>query len=352
MNHEIWQKLLSLESHDIVKQWFIRIHSRELNARRASEINAAAKQGREYFKNANAANYSVRPLLTFYGVSCLSRALLLLMKVKGGEEGLKPSHGLETVDWRSTMSGDISNGLAKLGDLRIRTLAGLFTDFATHTQNYMAMHVNSSGVDWNIRYDVPETGKEITFMDLLVRLPDLEAELKSIGIESKHAFISQLSYTSEEGFKAEIDENLFITLKGVYEGYGYSTTLEGKFCVLTCESDTFQKNTALFTHAYIEKMFGSIPRLYIAEPFTDGVCFSQLCVTYMVSYILGMLVRYYPTNWITLTQGGRGDGIWPTIQRAQNLVETSFPELVAEMISDVLTESDLQSISTNNATNT
>lgn len=346
MNLEVWQQLLSLESRDIVQQWFTRIHSRQLNARRASEINAAARQGREYFNNANSANYSVRPLLTFYGVSCLSRALLLLMKVHGGEEGLKPSHGLETVGWGEKMSGDIAKGLAELGDLRIRTLAGLFSEFATHTRNRASMHVNSSAVDWRLNYDVPNTGQELTFTDLLVRLPDLEPELRGLGTQVRHAVVNEMSYTAAAGFKAKVNEKSFIPFSGVYQGYGYSTTPEGQFCVLTCDARTFQQNTPLFTHAYVSKMFGSIPRLHIAEPFGDGVCFSQLCLTYMVSYVLGMLVRYYPTSWIALTQGGKGDAMWPTIHRAQSLVESSYPELIAEMIADVLTQSDLQSTST------
>ncbi|HED31596.1 MAG TPA: hypothetical protein ENN50_07950 [Prosthecochloris aestuarii] len=75
MNQETWLRLLSLESRDITQQWFQRIHGRELNARRAREINAAAKQSREFFRNAADSNYSVRPLLTFYGVASLSRAL-------------------------------------------------------------------------------------------------------------------------------------------------------------------------------------------------------------------------------------------------------------------------------------
>ena len=92
---ETWQRLLGLESRDVVQLRFHRIHARELNARRAGEINAAARQAREYFRNAAASDYSVRPLLTFYGIACLSRALLLLMKAKGGEECLPHSHGLE-----------------------------------------------------------------------------------------------------------------------------------------------------------------------------------------------------------------------------------------------------------------
>jgi hypothetical protein len=52
-----------------------------------------------------------------------------------------------------------------------------------------------------------------------------------------------------------------------------------------------------------------------------------------------MLVRYYPTHWISLLQGEKGDALWPTINRAQQFVESSFPELVVEMIYDILKES-------------
>ena len=63
----------------------------------------------------------------------------------------------------------------------------------------------------------------------------------------------------------------------------------------------------------------------------------------MVSYVLGMLVRYYPTHWMSLTKGDKGDEWWPTINRAQQFVEQSFPELVIELISDVIKEAKKQS---------
>jgi hypothetical protein len=59
-------------------------------------------------------------------------------------------------------------------------------------------------------------------------------------------------------------------------------------------------------------------------------------MTYMVAYFLGMLVKYYPTHWFTLLQGGRGDEMWPTLNRAHRLVQECFPEMVAEFIEDVL----------------
>ena len=74
---KINQQLLQLESREIVKRWFNIIHGRELNDLRIKEINAAAKQSREFFRNAEIASYTVRPLLTFYGISTLSKALIL-----------------------------------------------------------------------------------------------------------------------------------------------------------------------------------------------------------------------------------------------------------------------------------
>ena len=49
-----------------------------------------------------------------------------------------------------------------------------------------------------------------------------------------------------------------------------------------------------------------------------------------------MLVRYFPTQWMSIIQGDKGDMLWPTINRCQHLVENTFPELVIEMINDIL----------------
>ena len=56
------------------------------------------------------------------------------------------------------------------------------------------------------------------------------------------------------------------------------------------------------------------------------------CITFILSYALGMLVRYYPTHWIALINGGQGDRLRQTVNRAQQSVENFFPELVAEYV--------------------
>jgi len=334
MNNETWQQLLSLESRDITQQWFEKMHGRELNTRRVREINSAAKQSREYFRNASNSNYSVRPLLTFYGVASLSRALILLLKTNGGEEGLTASHGLETVAWGDILSGATSSGLQELRNLKIRTTSGLFSDFVTHTDNRISMHVNSSAVDWRLAYDIPEAGEVFTIDDLFSRIPDLQKDYLNISSTKKYASINQMAYSEETGFNAKISAEPFSQFCATYEGFGYKATRETDWITLTCDSKLFDGNLPMFIHTYMHKTFGSIPSLHLTEPFSSGARYSQLCITYMVSYILGMLVRYYPTHWISLIQGDKGDSLWPTINRAQQLVEQSFPELVIELILD------------------
>lgn len=335
MDRETWQKLLPLESHDIAKRWFQKIHSRELGRRRTNEINAAARQAREYFRNADHSDFAVRPLLTFYGVSSLSRALLLLLRVHGGEEALHNGHGIETVGWRETLSGDTAAALVRLVDLKIRKRAGLFAEFVEHTRNRMTFHVNSSGVDWRFNYDVPENGSMISVADLFSRVPDLQRDYEDVGGDLRYARVRKLTVTTAAGVRVAVNKKPFPRCSSVYEALGYASVDDGDSYILTHPIEGLEKVFPQFVHTYLHKAFGTIPDLFIAEPFPGEARYSQLSVTYMVSFVLGMLVRYYPTHWMALVHGDRGDSLWPTVNRAQRLVEQSYPELVAEMIYDM-----------------
>ena len=236
------------------------------------------------------------------------------------------------------MSGDIAKGLTGLGDLKICTRAGLFSDFVTHTNNRVSIHVRSGEVDWRLCYDIPELGKKISVADLFSRIPDLQKDYSNISDVTRYASVNEVTYSPDKGLRAKVLEKPFSQFRAVYEDFGYVATYEGDWCILTCDKETFDKEKPLFIHSYVHKMAGLIPWLYLAEPFSGGARYSQLCITYMVSYVLGMLVRYYPTHWISLIQGEKGDSMWPTVNRAQQLVEQSYPELVAELINDIVKE--------------
>ena len=326
---EVWQRLLVLESRDAVQQRFERIHGQELNSRRAGEINAAARQAREYFRNASASDFSVRPLLTFYGVASLSRALALLMKRTGGEEGLTAGHGLEAAGWRNAMSGEIGASLEKLGDLKIRRRQGLLSDFLVYAGNITLLHRNSTAVDSRWGYGEPDMDAEIALGDLFCRTPDLKADHGSVETP-RYAAVSAVTYSQERGFQATLAGDRAQAVAEAYGELGYSVAGSGQGRTLRCDSATLHREVPMFLHAYVQKVFGSIPDLHLAEPLRGGIRLSQLSITHMISYALGMLVRYYPTHWMALIHGGRGDLLWPTINRAQQYVEGVYPELAAE----------------------
>lgn len=336
MNSEIWQRLLLLESRDAVDRTYRKIHDRDLNARRSKEISAAARQAREFFRNAASADFSVKPLLAFYGVASLSRSLALILRVEGGEEGLARGHGLETVGWPKTLSGQVSTSLAAIGALSVRTCDGLFTDLVRHTRNRVCFHVRSSAVDWRADCEIPPAGIEVRLVDLLERLPDLHADAPALGLVKRCAGVHEMTFSTKDGFLAKLVAEDFETFRESYEQSGYHVSIADKIAELTASAELIGQEFPQFIHAYVQKTFGSIPRLLIAERFADKACYSQLGVTYLMSYFLGMLCRYFPTHWISLIQGEKGDAYWPILNRAQHYVEQAYPELVIELLQDIM----------------
>lgn len=335
MNQEIWQQLLALESQDMVKKWFKYIQHRELNTRRAIEITSAAKQSREYFTNANKSSYSVRPLLAFYGVASLSRALALLLKKDGGEEGFTSGHGIKTNDWSKFLSGDLSVALNNLQNLTISTCSGLFDDFMQATNNRMSCHICSSSVDWRFYYAIPKANEVVSLGDLLSLLPDLKKDYSQITKQLLYSSVNSLTVSPDKGFECKVVSKDFKPFQSTYANLGYKFLEKDKMTTLATSLQNFNNNKPQFIHSYIQKTFGAIPDLHIANILPSNSRYSQLCLTYLSSYFLGMLVRYFPTQWMTLVQGGNGDSLWPTINRLQHYVEEAFPELIIELINDM-----------------
>lgn len=335
MKQETWQALLSFESRDIISEWFKKIHSRELNARRANEIVFAAKQAREYFKNSHSSDNTVRPLLTFYGVASLSRALTLLLKRDGGEEGLAAGHGLETIGWKAHLSGAVEKGLQSLGGLTIKPCAGLFLDLERHTDNRIAVHINSQSVDWRLSYG-PQTCTELAFSDVLQRIPDLRREHGVLELDVLYAHVNKLAHENSNSIIIACRASKPQLITDFYKSLGYDVVISENGFAMQAGLELFSRNPPQFIHTYLNKTFGAIPALHIAKPLPGNSRYSQICVTYIVSFVLGILVRYFPTQWVSLVQGSKGDALWPTLNQAQHVVEETFPELIIELVSDVL----------------
>ena len=286
------------------------------------------------------ANYTVKPLLTYYGVASLSRSLILLLNRNSGEESLTRGHGLETNEWIENLTNNRNITHESFLNLKVVPCSGLYKELISISKNWMCMHVSSSGVDWRVKYNVSNDNTTIFLRDVLSRFPDLQKDYELLGKDLLYSNIIDIKYNTNDGFNIKVAKNNFENIRTFYENIGYDVVENEENYILKTNNDNIEDKFPMFIHSYVQKMAGLIPRLFITKPFNEKSYISQLSMTYLLSYYLGMLVRYFPTQWISLIQGEKGDMLYPTINRAQHLVEETFPELVIEMIHDILENSN------------
>lgn len=106
-------------------------------------------------------------------------------------------------------------------------------------------------------------------------------------------------------FSAILFVTQFELIRPTFEKFGYTITSSNQTYELDCSREIFTRHLSLFLHKYVNKSFGTIPVLHIAQPFNDKNYYSEIALTFLLSYYLGMLVRYYPTHWNSLVQGWR-----------------------------------------------
>lgn len=108
--------------------------------------------------------------------------------------------------------------------------------------------------------------------------------------------------------------------------------------VLEIDEAGFNNYFPQILYTQVNRTMGGYPAPYLISKFSEDGFLSQISATYMISYILGMLARYFPTHWSALMGGEKGDAIWPNINAAQKYIEVALPELVLEVINSSLFE--------------
>lgn len=72
--------------------------------------------------------------------------------------------------------------------------------------------------------------------------------------------------------------------------------------------------------------YGSGGFATIIEDFPNGDKYTDLIKMYLLSYTLGILVRYLPSKWISLLKNEKSDFAQPPLVDAVNLIESHFAE--------------------------
>ncbi|HEY5967520.1 MAG TPA: YaaC family protein [Chitinophagaceae bacterium] len=329
MNDKVWDKILEYQTRDLVERFIKTKFNRDASARHILEITSNFIQGREYFLNAQRAAISVKPLLLYYGVSALTRGLILAISPHLSEAAMKSSHGLDAVNWKEALSSK------KFGDLTISIRNGTFLELLNVTSNRTYFKHNSSGVSWNINFDIPKTDAKIRFDDLVQTVSDLSDEYET-WTQNKVSFFrldtfKPISASNEFEYVVHKDRNeeneIFNIFPKAIFGEYHREEANKKFVIRTSN-----KNIPQFSQRFLDAFNMGIGEIVLTKAISSETHLNTLGQLYCLSFYLGMLSRYFPSIWISLGRTEKGDAIYPLFIRIIDLVEKHFPRTVIEFL--------------------
>jgi hypothetical protein len=71
-------------------------------------------------------------------------------------------------------------------------------------------------------------------------------------------------------------------------------------------------------------------KMSVIAPFDKDIRISRLGRFFLLSFLLGTLARYYPRAWLALLSRQNGDILLPVIRESIDIIQASFPGLVAQ----------------------
>jgi YaaC-like Protein len=337
---DTWEKLYLYESKDLISRLYYEKHNRKLNKDKATEIISQLVQGREYFKSAKQSAEVVKPLLLYYGVLSLSRGLILFLDTNARESSLKGSHGLKALNWNEVLS----KGLEQITNIKISFNKGTFMELLSVTRNIERWNVEKapfpqfffgeSRLGTNLEIDFT-----VTFDDILSRIPELYSTYNEIFHKYSNCYESHIAI---QNVNTHTDLSLLVSKAGFPDEMFIKQRFKMlKDLVVTYSNSSYylDKEHMKFrlSHTNEQELIEILPHIkntndncYIVAPIAENYKFSSLISYYILSYFLGMLVRYYPSQWLSLIYRSKGDFTFPILIKAINILEVKFPELILE----------------------
>jgi YaaC-like Protein len=333
---EVWSRFTLLLSRDVLARRYQQMHGGEMNAGQASEIIAHLLQGREYFDAAATAGAFVRPLLQYYGVLALSRAIILFRTPGLRESALKPAHGLT-----ARLMRDMD--LAELG---LSVSGGTFYELLTATANLERFHASymptaeagslslyglGTSTEFRFSLPAPSVAAVFGFRDLLVRMPELRLILEESLSEQTRCYRCMIQVWAPDSYTR------VSLLPERFKLPDVASLQRALFGEATCRAWESTQGALEFelSHQSLEGLAGILPRVidgdaigsYIVERYPGGWELSSLASLFVGSYVLSTFVRYHPTRWAALASGAKGDALLPVLLKLRDLIQTQFVPL-------------------------
>lgn len=324
---DAWETLRNYESSELVRDAFQKRHGLDLNSGKAREICTAITQARNYMAAASAADRNVRPLLAYYGVLAMSRGLILFLSRTLRENGLSQAHGLTISGWGEELAKEAGD-VARLC-IKINT-NGTLPQLIEATERASFLRNNSSAPNFtSVCAPIPADG-EATLVDLLSRIPEVRSTFVRWRAERNAVSIWPQG--------KQPDGRLHLRIDSPYEKEDVTAVFGDVATLVSEEGRALTYSVPADIAPYVTDWAGppwDIGTLVALRKMPAGLELSKLAMAFTTSYALGMLVRYYPSHWISMLQNVRHDAALPTLLAALQHIENDVPRLVVEFLEKV-----------------
>ncbi len=336
MSFESWDLFANYESYELIKRAYEKRHEHNLETADAQEIAAYFIHAHSYFDAGKSGAQTVRPLLLYYGVLSLARGLVRFLTKNRQGTDFSPSHGLRIVPQDEALRGDTPDFSA----LRAKVIKkGTFLELGEATGFRSLLRKKSAGVDFKICNSPVPQDIEFNLGDILSRTPALCDSFENWkgdhlcvicgDIESDDDRISiHVAKSSNPNIARDRAERIFRDTKFLLEKETEKHLIFGGPNKVD-EAPGFADK--------IIKSFLSIGQLWITSPYSHGIRLSKISTLFALSYLMGMLVRYYPVQWTALIRGLIPDAALPALSKAVDLIEEEFPQAIADFLREPVT---------------
>ena len=334
-HQELWDYVSPFETHAHVRQIYGGLHGlADPDEDKIAQIAGAFGQGRMYFASAELAPLGVKPVLLYYGASALLAGLALTRDTRLTQKEWPSSHGLTPVGWRGILydpEGDVLQ-------LAVRATKGTFrhvvdTVWHGHIETVLygrrdrretAPYTHRLG---EIRF--VEDGSRVTFADLVSR-SRYTGGLYGSATKRRRSLLRATVWMDPKEGPSGVHVGL-----GVGERQGKCWLIEEarRACIPLLGSEE-NPYGAVFPRRDYDKSgepdllpvfhYEDWGRMSVCEAMPNGDRLSELMKLYLMSYIVGMVARYYPAQWLAVIRGTSSSSDTAMFVSAVTAIERNF----------------------------
>lgn len=307
-----------------------------LRKKKAQHIADCIRQAEEYFKTSSSSDLSIKPLIIYYGMLDLVKALMLL-----GDNSLTLDDN--TLKLEGLNSHGLTHGTKDTADEAIRDKVGNLLEEFCYTSSRGTSSTVFSLLHECWSASKPSSGIRIVLGDLLAAHPG------TWRAYSDHTSNTPKYFKSESSFRttANGDEH-FLMFDGTFQFNTYGIIPGSAEDANHWLQQQMPRLASLYVGDTVYSPYGYIHRgiptsledyqptyrsstgeQYTMADAVAGLPLHPIEIEFLTMFILGSLARYVPQKWLTNVQY-TGGGEMFVVEGVINSAPISFPKMVLE----------------------